>query len=96
MEGKLDRDVIYVGKDSGLFTKIRLKVLRHDIDLLDVKVVYGNGQVDDWRIQRRVRDEEPGPAFDLTGDQRLIREIILTYRATNPLGRTLVQVWGGR
>ncbi len=93
---KLDRDVVQVGRWDGTFTRIRLKVINHDIELRDVTIVYGDGSVDSWPIRRRVRDEEEGPVFDLRGRRRVVREVIMTYRATNPLSRTTVQVWGGR
>jgi hypothetical protein len=93
---KLDRDVVRVGAYEGTFKRIRLKVLNHDIELRDVTIVYGNGQVDNWPVRRRIRDEEEGPVFDLSGRDRLIREVVMTYRATNPLERTSVQVWGLR
>jgi hypothetical protein len=92
---KPDRDIIPVGRGEGRFSKIRVKVLRHDIDLLDMKVVYLNGQVDDFRIRRRVRDEEPGVDFDLTGERRGIREIVMTYKTRLNLGgQAIVQVYG--
>ena len=93
---KVERDVVPVGRWEGSFTKIRLKVLNHDIELRDVTIVYGNGETDQWIIRRRVRDEEPGPVFDLTGHRRVVERVIMTYRATNPFSQTTVQVWGGR
>lgn len=92
----LERDVVPVGRWEGSFTKIRLKVVNHDIELRDVTIVYGNGDAEQWVIRRRVRDEEPGPVFDLAGHRRTVSRVILTYRATNPFARTTVQVWGGR
>lgn len=94
-EFQLDRDVIAVQRGEGPFSKIRVKVLRHDIDLLDMKVVYGNNQIDDFRIRRRVRDEEEGVDFDLTGGRRGIREVHLTYKTRlNIGGKAVVQVYG--
>lgn len=93
---RVERDIVPVGRWEGSFTKIRLKVLNHDIELRDVTIVYGNGETDQWVVRRRVRDEEDGPVFDLTGRRRVVERVILTYRATNPLSRTSVQVWGGR
>ena len=92
---RTERDVVPVGRWEGSFTRIRLRAVNSDIDLRDVTIVYSDGSVDNWPVRRRVRDEEEGPTFDLRGRSRTVREVIMTYRASNPNGRPTVQVWGG-
>jgi len=95
VEFKTDRDVIPVGRREGRFTKIRLKVLRHDIDLLSLRVVYANGQEDEYRIDRRVRNEEEGVTFDLRGERRSIDRVIVVARTRLNLGgQAKIQIWG--
>ncbi len=102
VNSNIDRAVIPVGRDIGRFRKLRLKVRNHDIFLMDVNVHYGNGHIDAWPINRRVRDEEQGVDFDLTGGRRVIDRVVVRYRATNPFemfgvgGKSEVQILGGR
>src|SRR6478735_1960573 len=44
VNGKLDKDVIEVGLDDGLFTAIQVKVEGSALQMYDVKVVFLNGQ----------------------------------------------------
>ncbi|HYD16203.1 MAG TPA: hypothetical protein VEA77_07375 [Hyphomicrobium sp.] len=46
-----DKDVVQVGRQDGDFSKIQLRVKKNDIEMLDLKVVYGNGQVDDIPVR---------------------------------------------
>ncbi len=96
VDAKLDRDVIRVARHSGRYSRLRVHVLRHDIELRDLTIEYGNGSKEAWSISRRVRDEETGPEFDLKGDSRNIRQITITYRSTNPFAHSAVQVFGLR
>jgi hypothetical protein len=96
VDAKMDRDVIWVRPNSGRYSRLRLQVLRHDIDLRSLVIQYGNGQSETWDVGRRVRDEERGPEFDLKGGDRIITQITMTYRSLNPLSQGGVQVFGLR
>ena len=95
VEFKTDRDVIQVGRREGRFSKIKLKVRRHDIDLLALRIVYTNGQEDEYRIDRRVRDEEDGVTFDLRGARRSIeRVVVIAKTRLNLGGNAVIQIYG--
>src|SRR5512145_868151 len=50
-----DRDVIRVGRREGRFKAIRLEARGNDVEMLDLKVVYSNGDVDDIRVRSLIR-----------------------------------------
>jgi hypothetical protein len=98
----IDRnDVIPVGRNEGGFRKIRVQAVDQAITLFDVRVVYGNGEVDVIPANRTRIDAGStfGP-IDLKGGARIIKEIRPTYRTRVfqqggvAKGRALVQFWG--
>lgn len=90
-----DTDVIKVGSREGKFKRIKLIVKDNDIEIRDLKVVYGNGQVDDLQVRSRIKAGSETRALDLKGDARVIKEIRMTY-ASRPSfkGQATVEVWG--
>ena len=51
----VDKDVVKVGRDEGKFKAIRLKVTGNKVYMMDLKVVYANGEPDDIpQFQRRL------------------------------------------
>lgn len=76
-----DKDVINVGRKEGRFTAIRLRVSGNKVHLLDLKVIYGNGQPDDLQVRREIRAGGQTRAIDLKGRDRFIDRIEMTYRS---------------
>lgn len=74
-----DRDTITVGKDAGRFKSIQLRVSGNDIEMRDLKVVYGNGQVDDVQVRSRIAAGGETRWIDLKGNKRFIDRIVMTY-----------------
>lgn len=98
----IDRnDKITVGKNEGGFRKIRVNVRDEAITLFEVRVVYGNGEVDIIPANRTRVDAGGtyGP-IDLKGGSRIITEIRPTYRTRIfqaggiARGRSVVEFWG--
>jgi hypothetical protein len=90
-----DRDVIPVGRAEGRFTRLRLRTQGNGIHILDLKVVYGNGQVQDIPVRANLRAGAETPPLDLAGEARGIREIQIVYQSkANFKGRATVQVFG--
>ena len=80
-----DRDTIRVGRQEGRFKAIRLFVRGGDVEMLDLKVIYTNGQPDDIAVKNLIRAGERTRPLDLKGWERAIDRIDLTYRAViNP------------
>ncbi len=98
----IDRnDRVVVGKNEGGFRKIRVNVKDQAITLFEIRVVYGNGEVDIIPANRTRVDAGGtyGP-IDLKGGSRIITEIRPTYRTRIfqqggvARGRAVVEFWG--
>ena len=98
----IDRnDIIKVGRNEGGFKRIEVRVRDQAITLFEVRVVYGNGEVDIIPANRT--KVEAGGRFgpiDLKGGERIVQEIRPTYRTRIfqqggvARGRAVVEFWG--
>ncbi len=77
----VDRDVIRVSSSEGTFTKIKLKVLHNRIELLDLKVYFGNGGSQDIKLRRLIKAGGETRTIDLDGGARVIKKVKLLYRS---------------
>jgi uncharacterized protein len=95
---KTDQDTVIVGRPGGFFTHINIKVKKNRVNFFDIKVVYGNDEVDHLQVRRTV--EQGSETGDLQLDiakykQRVIKEIQLTYQSGKWWrGRALVEIYG--
>jgi hypothetical protein len=90
-----DRDTIGVGRADGRFRAIQLRVTGNDINMRDLKVVYGNGSVDDLAVRSDIRAGGETRWIDLKGERRAIRAINMTYASRpNFRGQANVCVYG--
>jgi len=76
-----DRDTIRVGLREGRFRAIRLAVRGADVELLDLNVVYGNGERHDIAVKHFLREGERTRPLDLRGRDRHIDRVELLYRS---------------
>ena len=91
----VDRDIVPVGRLEGRYKSVRLSVAGNAIFLNDVKVVYANGNVDDYPVRAQVAAGSQTRAIDLKGERRAIKQIELTYRSRPSFkGRATVCVIG--
>ena len=77
----VDKDVISVGRDEGRFRSIRLLVSGNKVHMMDLKVIYANGQPDDIPVREEIRAGGQTRALDLKGERRAIKEIEMVYRS---------------
>lgn len=90
-----DRDIIKVGRSEGRFEQIMLHVRDNDIEILDLKVIYANGQPDDLPVRQFIRQGGQTRPIDLKGQGRAIREIQVIYRSRPSFkGQALLEVYG--
>ena len=90
-----DKDVIKVGRDEGKFKSIRLSVSGNKVHMMDLKVVYANGQPDDIQVRQEIRAGGQTRPLDLKGERRAIRQIEMVYRSQpNFRGQATVCVEG--
>jgi hypothetical protein len=96
-----DREVIRVGRDEGWyrgrdrgFDKLHIVAQGSDIYMRSIRVVYLNGQTEDYRVERQL-PEGRDFVVDLPGERSYIREIELSYRKRPGYsGRAVVKVFG--
>jgi hypothetical protein len=87
----LDRDVIQVGARDGRFSALRLRAAGNAVQMLDLKVVYANGNPDDIPVRARIRQGGTSGALDLRGADRPIDRIEMIYaRVPNFRGRARI------
>lgn len=90
-----DKDVIRVGRKDGDFSAIKLRVKDNEVEFLDVKVVYANGQTDDVQVRNKIRAGGETRSIDLKGGDRFIRHVEFVYRSKPSFkGQATVELWG--
>lgn len=91
-----DRNVIKVGKREGRFSKIALRAVGNDVEMLSLRVVYGNGAPDDLPVKRVLRDGQRSDVIELKGrEPRVINRIEMVYRSRPSFkGQATVEVYG--
>ena len=52
----VDHDMVKVGRKDGVFTAIRLKVRRAPIEMFGLRVTYGNGRKEDFKVRAVIPD----------------------------------------
>lgn len=81
-----DRDTIRVGRREGRFKAIRLQVRGADVEVLDLRVIYANGDPDNLPVKSHIRAGERTRPLDLRGRERAIDRVEMAYRtAINPV-----------
>ncbi len=92
-----DHDTIHVGRQDGKFTRLKLLVRGNGIKLNSIKVLYGNGQVEDVPFDRQIRDGGEA-VIDLPHgwhEGRFIRDIELHYHSQLDFrGEAIAELWG--
>lgn len=90
-----DRDSVRVGRREGRFKAIRLYVRGADVEMLDLKVIYANGQPDDIQVRSLLREGQRTRPLDLEGHARSIDRVDMVYRTVpNFKGQATVCVEG--
>lgn len=93
----VDTDNIVVTASEGMFDHLLFKVKGNDIEMLDMRVVYGNGGHDDIPLRFHIRRGGESRVIDLRGRNRVIRRVEFTYRRhLDGDGPAIVQLWGQR
>lgn len=90
----VDTDSIRVGSETGKFSRVRLRVLKNDVFVKTVKVVYQGGKAEEYAIDDRIPKGARTRWFDVEPDQ-FIQDIQLVYRSRpNFSGQAIVEVSG--
>jgi len=91
MGARIETEVIQVGRQDGRFRRIRLDVKQSDVEILALKVVYGNGAPEEIQVRQVFKAGSSSRAIELKGGDRFISQIIVTYRSRGP---AVIQVLG--
>ena len=92
-----DRDVIHVGRHDGKFIRLKLLIRGNDIKLNSIKVVFGNGEVEDVVFDRHIHDGGEAVIELPHGwhEGRFIRDVELRYHSRPDFrGEAVAELWG--
>lgn len=93
-----DRDVLRVGRREGRFSRIALRAIDNDIEIMDMKIFYGgrSGRPDDVQFRGILRAGQRTQPIDLRGKEaRVIDRIEFVYRARPSFrGAATLEVYG--
>jgi len=84
----IDRDTVRVGRAEGRFSAIRLKVRRAPVEVLNLRVTFGNGTRMDVPVREVIPPGGTSRSIDLPGNNRGIDRIEMIYRAMPSLNGT--------
>lgn len=92
-----DHDEIIVTVKDGLFTKVRLKIMKAPIHLKNVNIIFGNGSNKNVVFNKKFPAGSFTRVIDLTGNKRIIKKVKLNYKSV-PVGkgRAIVTLFGRR
>jgi Protein of unknown function (DUF2541) len=91
----VDKDVIKVGGNIGKFERIRMRVLKNDVHLNSVKIVYLDGEAEDVAVDADIKANTKTKWIELKNSDRFIKEIQLSYRSkANFKGQARIEVTG--
>jgi len=91
----LDRDVIHLGSFKDDFRKLQIKVTDGPVHILDMKVHFDNGDVQDVQIRARIAEGGASRVIDLQGGLRHLSKIEFWYETVGFVkGKARVAVWG--
>ena len=90
----VDRDVIRVGSEIGKFDRVRLRVLKNDIFVTDLKAIFDDGQTETLLTDAKIGSDRKTEWIPLK-HKGFIKEIQLVYRSRPDFkGQARVEVFG--
>ena len=84
-QARVQHDTVDVGGREGTFRAMRMEVHGSDVEVLDLKVIYGNGAPDDIALRQTFKAGSSSRVIDLKGAGRFIKQIIVTYVPSGPV-----------
>jgi hypothetical protein len=79
-----EREVINVGGREGEFRGFRFEVRQSDVEVLDLRIVYGNGQTEDVRVRQLFRAGSSSRVIELGSPRRALRQVIINFLPRGP------------
>ncbi len=91
---RAEKDVIPVTAAEGRFTALRLEVEGGNLEIYNVRIIFGDGQSFSPETRFVFREGSWSRTIDLPGGARVIRRIEFLYRSELKRGRAWVRVYG--
>jgi len=90
-----DHDEIPVTITKGFYTKIKLRIMKAPIHLMNINIVFGNGNNKNVVFNKKFGAGNWTRVIDLPGNKRVIKKIKLNYKSV-PVGRgrAVITVFG--
>ncbi|MEX1002911.1 MAG: hypothetical protein WDZ35_12410 [Crocinitomicaceae bacterium] len=83
---KADHDVIPVTAKEGTFTKVRLRIMKAPIHLLNMNILFRNGSSENVVFNRKFAAGSYTRIIDLKGNKRIIKSVKINYKSV-PAGK---------
>ena len=94
VDGKVDRDVIAVGREDGHFTAIQIQVDGSALEMFDIKVTFADGETFEPKTRLVFAKNSRSRNIDLPGNRRVIKKVEFRYGNLPGGGRAKVELWG--
>ncbi len=91
---RAEKDVIAVTGREGAFRAIKLEVEGGNLDMYNIRVIFGDGSVFSPETRINFREGSWSRTIDLPGAARVIRRIEFFYKSDVRRGRATVRVYG--
>jgi hypothetical protein len=86
------KEVIVLPKTLGTLSAVQIAVAGADVEIADLKLTYGNGQVDDIPVRSMFKAGSASRVIPLPGvNGRFVKNVIVVYRA---FGRARLEIMG--
>lgn len=93
---RAEKDVIPVTAREGTFRAIKLEVEGGNLDMYNVRVVFGDGNAFSPDTRLEFRQGSWSRTIDLPGEARVIKRIEFLYRSELRRGRATIRVYGSQ
>ena len=94
VEGRVDRDVIKVGKRDGRFVAIAVVVEHSALEMHDIIITFGDGSTYSPPTRAIFGPDARSRVIDLPGDARFIKKVEFRYGNLPGGGKAQVELWG--
>lgn len=95
---RAERDSIAIDGVTGELSALKIRVLRRPVHIIDMKVHFANGRVQDVSLRRVIPAGDESRVIDLVGSDRRVRRVEFRYEAeSRGRGkRATIQLYGRR
>ncbi len=93
VDGKVDKDVIPVGRAEGKFSQVMVVVEHSALEMYDMEITFGDGSKFSPPTRLMFEKNTTSRVIDLPGDKRVIRQVAFRYGNLPGGGRAQVELW---